>query len=56
MTIIKVKRVFRNNVCGCGSGKKSKICCKSVNEYNVINNSNIEEKPIDNKDNSEDNT
>lgn len=36
MTILKVKPVFRNSLCQCGSGKKSKYCCKMNNEYHYI--------------------
>lgn len=55
MTIIKIKKVFRNNICDCGSGKKIKNCCKSESEYQIINNSVNEETPIDNNSESGDN-
>lgn len=29
------KKVFRNQVCPCGSGKKSKRCCKGMMMVNI---------------------
>lgn len=55
MTIIKIGKVHRNNPCNCGSGKKSKNCCKGSNEYEYIKNSPEDIEPVDNNTENGDN-
>jgi hypothetical protein len=36
LTCFKVKNFKRNEKCDCGSGKKTKNCCRSENEYDFV--------------------
>jgi hypothetical protein len=45
-TCFKTKNTKRNEKCGCGSGKKNKICCRTISEYTFLDKRKEENKRV----------
>lgn len=41
-----MKKIYPNDLCPCGSGKKYKHCCKSIDNISLFNNHNIPYNPM----------